>query len=222
MHRIRIRRPSPALIVALVALVFSVAGTATAARFIITSSKQIKPRVIQASDLSKKARKALRGRRGPQGARGPQGLQGPGGLQGPKGDQGEPGPFPDPLPSGKTIRGSWALAGPHTSTAVALGLAQAPISFGFTLPSAPSPHYRGSGAPPTADCPGSVSNPQAAPGRLCIFEAGRINMGQPSICNPVTATCGTTVSRFGANLEAFSNNSSANYFANGTWAATAP
>jgi hypothetical protein len=157
----------------------------------------------------------------PAGPQGPQGSQGPQGPQGPKGDTGDPGPFPDPLPSGKTIRGSWAIGGPFTNTTTAGGLAQAPISFVFTLASAPTPHYLPSGSASTADCPGSVSDPQASPGHLCIYEGGRFNMGQPSICNPTANVCGTGVSRFGAFLQVSSNSSSLNYFANGTWAATA-
>ena len=36
------RKPSPATVIALIALVFSMAGTATAARVLITSTSQIK------------------------------------------------------------------------------------------------------------------------------------------------------------------------------------
>lgn len=162
-----------------------------------------------------------RGPQGPQGLQGPQGPQGTRGAQGQQGAQGVPGPFPDPLSSGKTIRGSWALAGPFTNTSTAGGLAQAPISFVFTLPSAPTPRYLASGSPSTTDCPGSVSDPEAAPGQLCIYEGGRFNISELDVCNPATNICGTGVSRFGAFLQATSANSSLNYFANGTWAATA-
>ncbi len=45
----RIHRPSPALVLASVALFLALGGTAAAARhFLITSTRQIKPSVIQA------------------------------------------------------------------------------------------------------------------------------------------------------------------------------
>jgi hypothetical protein len=69
-ERTRGRRPSPALIVSIVALVMSMAGTAVAARVVITSSKQmgsstvdsrvIKNRSVQTRDL---ARNAVAGRK---------------------------------------------------------------------------------------------------------------------------------------------------------------
>lgn len=106
--------------------------------------------------------------------------------------------------------------------AILIGRTAAPISFVFTLPSAPTPHYlaSASGSPATADCPGSLSDPEAAPGQFCIYEGGRFNTGQPAICNPTANVCGTGVSPFGAFLQV--NSSSLDYFANGTWAATAP
>ena len=45
------RRPSPATVISLLALVFSMAGTATAARVLINSSSQIKNGVVTGTDL---------------------------------------------------------------------------------------------------------------------------------------------------------------------------
>lgn len=45
------RRPSPALVVSIVALVMATAGTATAAKVLITSSSQIKNGVVSTSDV---------------------------------------------------------------------------------------------------------------------------------------------------------------------------
>ena len=67
---LRVRRPSPALAVASLALFVAVGGTATAAGVMITSSKQIKAGVIDASDLSSKARNQLKGATGPAGPAG--------------------------------------------------------------------------------------------------------------------------------------------------------
>ena len=76
------RRPSPATIIASVALFFSLAGTGLAAsKYLITSTKQIKPSVIHAL-------KGADGSRGPQGPAGAQGSQGAQGAQGPAGAAG--------------------------------------------------------------------------------------------------------------------------------------
>ena len=65
---------SPALVVAIIALVVATAGTATAAtKILIKSSSQVRAGALDASDLSAKARKALKGNAGPAGPAGPAG-----------------------------------------------------------------------------------------------------------------------------------------------------
>ena len=78
----RFKVPSPSMGVAIAALVIGLVGTASAAGVLITSSKQIKPGVIDASDLSKKARKALTGAKGAPGAKGDAGAPGAAGAAG--------------------------------------------------------------------------------------------------------------------------------------------
>jgi hypothetical protein len=51
LNRFRGRRPSPALVVAIVAVVLSMAGTAVAARALITSSSQIRAGVVNSGDV---------------------------------------------------------------------------------------------------------------------------------------------------------------------------
>ncbi len=73
------RRLSYANITATLALLFSMSGGALAAsHYLITSTKQISPKV----------RQALKGDQGPAGAQGPQGATGPTGSQGPQGPAG--------------------------------------------------------------------------------------------------------------------------------------
>jgi hypothetical protein len=96
----------------------------------------------------------------------------PAGAQGPKGDQGDPGPFPGTLPPGKTLRGHWALL---DSAATANEQIQTAISYVFRLPSAPQHHFIGVGTTPPPQCPGSASDPEAAPGHMCYYESGTIN-----------------------------------------------
>jgi predicted sugar kinase len=65
--RFRPRRPSPALIVAFLALFVAAGSGAAASRWVITSSSQVKSGSIQLSDLSPAARRTLRGRTGAPG-----------------------------------------------------------------------------------------------------------------------------------------------------------
>jgi hypothetical protein len=78
-----LRKPTPAGLIACLALFVALGSSALAAsRYLITSTSQIKPAVI----------KALKGGTGSDGEQGPQGPQGPQGSQGPQGGVGPQGP----------------------------------------------------------------------------------------------------------------------------------
>jgi len=78
----RFHRPSPALIIATLALSLAVTGVAAGAgRYILTSTKQISPKVLR----------SLRGKAGSQGPRGPAGAAGATGAAGVAGPPGETG-----------------------------------------------------------------------------------------------------------------------------------
>jgi hypothetical protein len=90
-HRIIGRRPSPALVISLVALFVALGGTGYAALAIpknSVGSPQIVNHSVRTADLSRKAVAALRGDRGPSGPAGP---QGPAGERGPAGEKGAAG-----------------------------------------------------------------------------------------------------------------------------------
>jgi Collagen triple helix repeat (20 copies) len=101
----RIRRPSAATIIAVVALFFALGGSAVASHFLITSTREIKPSVL----------KKLRGSQGPAGPAGVQGATGatgapglPGkdgalGKEGPRGPEGKEGKEGKEGPSGGPI-----------------------------------------------------------------------------------------------------------------------
>jgi hypothetical protein len=72
----RLKRPSPTLVIASLALFVAMTGTSIAAnKYLITSTKQIKPSVV----------KQLKGAKGPRGARGLAGTKGAAGATGPSG-----------------------------------------------------------------------------------------------------------------------------------------
>jgi hypothetical protein len=82
----KMRRPSPGSVIAVVALFFALGGSAIAAKhYLITSTKQIKPSVL-------KTLKGKRGPAGPRGAVGATGATGAPGAPGAKGETGPPGP----------------------------------------------------------------------------------------------------------------------------------
>jgi hypothetical protein len=202
------------MLVAVIALVFAATGSAVAARLI--TSKQIKDGTIQTKDISRKARKALKGNRGAQGPQGPQGPPGEKGDPGAPGAKGDPGSGPGTLASGQTERGEWSVA---DGSNPGIGLAFASISFPFPLPQPAITHFVPPGGPTTGDCPGSVADPQAAPGQFCLYEKNAANVGTLAICRADTNACSGTTSKFGVTIQV--GGGTAALYAQGTWAVTA-
>jgi hypothetical protein len=96
--------PSPALVVACIAVVLAVTGSAFAAQSLINGA-DIKNGSISRSKLSRSAIKSLSGKRGPAGATGRDGFvgaQGPQGSTGPAGPAGPAGPVGPQGPKGTT------------------------------------------------------------------------------------------------------------------------
>jgi hypothetical protein len=88
-------------------------------------------------------------------------------------------------------------------------------SFGFILAAKPVPHYITGG--PTAQCPGSKTNPQAQSGHLCLYEFARVNAAAPEILDPETGLPGVSEQGFFLRLNA---NAVGDALAYGTWAVT--
>ena len=90
----RLRMPSPALIISLLALFVALGGTTYAATGLAANSvgtKQLKSGAVTRSKISCGTLASLKGKRGPQGLPGIQGIQGIKGDKGVKGDTGAPG-----------------------------------------------------------------------------------------------------------------------------------
>jgi len=136
-RRPRFRRPSPAMAVALLALLVALGGTAAAASVVlIRSSKQVAKGAISLSDLSASAQKSLRGKGGPAGPAGPAGLTGAAGVAGAAGAAGQRGATG---PAGPTAAASAsqdpadiALTNlPQTVLDLSSGTHTGPITVGF-------------------------------------------------------------------------------------------
>jgi hypothetical protein len=123
--------------------------------------------------------------------------------------------LPDQLPSGRTLRGYWGIRASTDANGLYLGDS---ISFPIPLGAAPEGDFvPQAGSDP--DCPGSVSNPQAAPGHLCVYEGFTYHLDFHAILT-AGGTEGTT--RFGARVDYFAVDGAGPTNAAGTWAVTAP
>jgi hypothetical protein len=229
MKAIPSRLPSPAMIVACAALIVALGGVSYAASVLPKNSvgtAQLQKKAVTAAKLAKDAVTGSKVRDRTLTAAdfkagdlpaGPQGPKGDLGAPGPKGDTGAPGPVTGELPSGATVRGIFNV---DFEAAAANEIAGGSISFGLRLATEPAVHIIPTGAPSTAACPGSVTNPEAAPGTFCLYENSHANAATLVVCD---ATCSgdPNASRFGAEL--FVKSMSADRaFIDGSWAATAP
>jgi hypothetical protein len=221
-------------VIAVVALVFAMAGGAWAAKgVIITKLSQISPGV----------QKQLKGKQGNTGAAGSQGAAGPAGPAGPKGDAGaqgdkgatgakgatgNAGPEGSPwtaggtLPSGRTETGSWVAPNSAAGSSAAL------ITFTIPLPVAElGPGvYMAEGEAAKPGCTGGTAkDPKANPGFLCVYTGlGKFkDKDQVATIKSGEALGATSagVSKTGAVLLGEEPNGGLG-FAAGTWAVTAP
>jgi hypothetical protein len=187
---------SPATAIAALALVFAMTGGAYAAKkYLITSTKQISPSVLKAlqgkagpagpaGSAGKDGANGANGAPGAKGETGPAGPQGPQGSQGFQGVQGPPGTtgFTATLPAGKTETGTWSYSLPTVNEStegmekVRLSYSEGGADISFTVPlekplDEEHVHYVKQNDPEPAEaCQGSVEEPTAAPGNLCVYE----------------------------------------------------
>lgn len=186
------RRVSYANVVATFALVFAMTGGAYAAhKYIITSTKQISPKVLKglrgktgpqgligpqgpAGAPGTPGKEGAAGKEGPQGKEGVQGKEGKTGPQGPQGEEGSPWVAGGTLPSGQSEKGAWSAIYEAANV-------QAPdaAAISFTIPLAAAPKSslfigpeEGEGEAKEklpAGCKGNFEHPVAEGGHLCVF-----------------------------------------------------
>ena len=113
-------------------------------------------------NLASMVKRDPKGETGPQGEKGEKGETG---EAGPKGNEGSPWTVSGRLPSGKTETGTWA-AGPFGAGAVQTFPISFPIPLTFALTEV---HFLKVGEGETLECPGTVKEPKAAPGDLCVY-----------------------------------------------------
>jgi hypothetical protein len=216
--RIQERLGTAGLVVAIVALVAALGGTSFAAVDKLSG--------VEKKEVKKIAKKFA----GVPGTQGPAGPQGPKGDVGPKGGAGSPGePGTDGtngengvcsvsvpkcvLPSNATLTGIWGIS----SVGNERPLAQ--ISFPLSLPAEPIEVQLigpdGGYPDPTPECSGTVEEPKAKPGFVCIYEAPQ------GIANIAFLDIIPEQLRFGVLVDPQVEDTAAKAEVHGTWAVTA-
>jgi hypothetical protein len=137
------------------------------------------------------------------------GVTGPPGADGTDGTDGAPGTFATALTSGQTIRGNYNIGG---EGAAADALANTSISFITTFAVAPTTHLILEGGVAPAECTGTATMPEAAPGHLCVYEQDTLNTA--GVLENQTTRSGATIF--------IMSNAAGNFFSFGAWAVTAP
>jgi hypothetical protein len=217
----RIARHMRGHCIAYLALFVALGGTSVAAVQALPknsiTSKQIKNGTILKADLAKSTIAALHGARGAHGAAGAVGATGATGAAGAAGATGPAGPFPDALPSGKTVRGGWALAGTGT-----LDAGQTAISFIWPTSTAPTVHLVASGTTAPTGCSGTAAHPGASPGNLCVFQGWQTNSTVLQDYNGEDVTGPNDVSGFQGIVLYARGDAAGAFYQAGSYAVTAP
>lgn len=240
------RRLTFANVVLTLALVFAMTGGAFAAgKFLITSTKQISPKVLKS--LQGKAGPAgttgaagAAGLAGPVGATGPQGPAGAAGAKGETGSEGKEGKegkagkdgkngttgFTDTLPEGKTEEGVWGTTMVEATDGSG-GKGLVTVSFNIPLAAAlPESHIQfnlegfpaGATTQEQENCPGTPEEPKAKAGFLCLYTIKDETEVEKQVSPVVRALHSSTVA--GA-VFSFLFSENLGHVAYGSWAVTA-
>lgn len=183
--------PSPAMIVAVVALIAACAGTSYATTKLAKNSvgtKQLKKNAVVSKKVKNGSLTAADFKRGslPAGERGPQGEPGPQGAQGPPGRSAM-----TPLQPGETMRGGFATEfNAETELDFYIGTA---ITYPFPLADPPEDRAV-DGMTNGENCEGNTAEPTAPPNTLCLYledalnvkHVGFVHLGSPTIAQGIS------------------------------------
>jgi hypothetical protein len=238
MNWLKRRRPSPALVISLIALFVALGGTGYAALSLPKNSvgtKQLKKNAVTGSKIKKNAvtgskvkNHSLTGADIKLGALGTVPSASNAGHANVADSATNAGHattadsaanatgLAGPLASGQTLIGYVDSAGHVGAGEIA---PETSISFQIPLAAAPAFHIIPVGGPSTGACPGTANNPSAARGNLCIYESTLVNTSGFSLPDGLNPVSGPT--RFGLpGLLGASTN--CDYIARGAWAVTGP
>ncbi len=161
LNRLHNKLGSAGLVVAVVALIAAVAGTAFAAGGLTKGQEKQVVKIAKryAGKPGAQGPKGDAGAAGPQGPKGDPGPKGDTGNPGAPGEEGPPGPTETELPPGKTMAGLWSYRGEGSENYY--------VTISYPL-RAPAGTELGEGP---IHCPGSASKPEAARGFFCLYES---------------------------------------------------
>jgi hypothetical protein len=186
--RLRPRVPSPAMVVASIALVVALSGTAVAA-VIISSPSQLGKNVVTGKKIKKNAVTTKKVKNKSLLAADFKTGQLPAGAKGDKGDKGDAGTsvFNSSIPSGQTVKGIWGgrfptptadtySIGPRIGFPVPApaGLTDAQVSFPPGTPTVAAGDQ-------DAACTGTVQLPTAPAGKVCVYVDALSTGAAPSV-----------------------------------------
>lgn len=214
--RIHHKLGTAGLVVAIVALVAALTGSAFAAG-VFTKKQEKRIVKIAKKYAGKQGPQGIPGPQGPvglpgkEGARGPAGEEGDEGPEGPEGPGGPPGPTTAVLPPGETMTGIWSFTNIDVISAFST------ITYGLRLEDEATPHWiPAPGNSTDPDCPGTAAEPKAEPGELCVYAIESGNVGTPNFSadNQVDTESGQT-------MEFVLNTKENEAYGRGSWAVTA-
>ena len=218
------KRLSPAMVVALLALFVALTGSAVATTSALITGRQIANSSITGLDVRNRSLTPVDFRgsvRGPRGIRGLTGVQGQPGPQGVQGVAGPPGRSAlTPLQSGETVYGTVGALHYLSANAQVAANAALPVPAPVALDDA---HVSVDGSDEAAnECTGSSAAPTAPPGYVCIYPYAFVNTVAASLAGHIFGGSDAAAgSKWGFQMTiAGLGGAGAGAFA--TWAYTAP
>jgi collagen triple helix repeat protein len=201
------RLGSAGFALACIALILALTGGAIAANGGLTGKQKKEVKKIAKQFAGAPGPAGAKGEQGPKGDQGPEGKQGPPGAPGNDGQTG----FTETLPSGKTLTGIWSF--PEFSPSETIQVTT--ISFGIPLANAPEnvEVVKEGEETEEGNCPGTLTEPAAAPGSLCYYTAEESEINGSGVSTPASPAPSS-----GAKLQAILKPFGA---ASGSWAVTA-